>query len=734
MESVPCPEITWPAWEEHVPLVPVSRNLLAEKFIEVITVNKTELHALFVEDSPHDIELAVLALERDGFVVRLCRVETEDGLRDALAKSQHDVVLSDYSMPRFDGLSALQVVREVAPETPFIFVSGTLGEDRAIDSILRGATDYVLKDNLRRLGTAVRRALEESEERRRARKMEEERMRLVAILESTTDMVCMSDTDGRLIYMNAGGRSLLNVDGDVNGLPLAEFYGVDARQVLEADARPAAVRDGIWGGELVLQAYGGGKIPVSQVLIAHRDEESKVQYFSTIARDIRERKIYEQRIQYLANYDAITELPNRSLFADRVTQSLSYARRTRRTVAVLVLNIDRFKLVNDGYGHDAGDILLKIVGSRLRDVAPEGDTVARLGADSFAVLAADVALPEDAEAIVRKFQEVFRKPFVLNGREVHLTVSVGASIFPRDGTTVQALLQNADAAMHCAKNEGGDNNFQFYAAEMTRAAAERVELENELRTAIPEGALLLHYQPQVSLESGMVVGVEALMRWKHPVRGWVSPGVFIPIAEGSGLIHALGDWALESACMELGKWQSMGSTNLSVAVNVSAQQFHSAGFSEAVRATIERTGIDPKFLELELTESVVVEDQEEAIRILGRLKDIGLKVAVDDFGTGYSSLSYLSRLPIDCLKVDQSFVQRIHTKRHGGAIVQAIISLGDALGLRVIAEGIETVEQLEFLRFHGCQDGQGFLLSRPLPVAEVERLLTTPITTVIDGR
>lgn len=683
-------------------------------------MNANEVRTLFVEDSSDDIELAVLALERDGFIVRSCAVQTEDQLRDALSKKHPDVILSDYSMPGFDGLSALRIARELAPEVPFIFVSGTLGEDRAIESILQGATDYVLKGNLRRLGTAVRRALEQSRERRRSRDLDEERSRLVAILESTSDLVCMSDLGGDLIYMNAGGKALLEIDGNVSGLTLREFYDEASQQVLDETARPAAEAEEIWEGELVLRAIGGAKLPVSQVLIAHKNDDGTVGYFSTVARDIRERKIYEGRIQYLANYDALTNLPNRSLFSDRVKQSISYARRTGRSLGVLVIDIDRFKLLNDGYGHDAGDALLKMVASRLQSTMREGDTIARLGADSFAMLAADMRSASDTEAVVRKFQGRFLEPFILDGKEIHLTISVGASMFPRDGESVQTLLQNADAAMHRAKDEGGSNKFQFYAVEMTHAAAQRVELENQLRAAASGSDLLLHYQPQVSLKSGKVIALEALMRWRHPMRGWVSPGEFIPIAESSGLIHVMGSWALEAACNELKRWHKTGGTDLAVAVNVSAQQFHSRAFVDSVKAIITRTGINPSCLELELTESVVVEDREQAIATLARLKDLGIKVAVDDFGTGYSSLSYLSRLPIDCLKIDQSFVHDLDDDHHGAAIVQAIISLGDALGLRVVAEGIETADQLEFLKSHHCQDGQGYLFSKPVPPMDVE--------------
>lgn len=683
---------------------------------------KSPLHVLFIEDSTPDVELTVIELERGGFTVAWDCVETEPDLRETLESFIPEVVISDYTMPKFDGIKALKIVRAITPYMPFIFLSGTIGEERAIESIREGATDYVLKSNMRRLPMAVRRALSEAEERTRARAAEEARKHLAAILEATSDCVAMFEPDGDLIYLNSAGRELTGlVDRNLDGINVFSLHPPSSRETVAEKGWPTAKDKGLWHGETTMLAADDTEVPMSQVIIAHRRPNGEIEFLSTIARDIRERKAYEERIAYLANYDALTDLPNRTLLNDRTVQAMSYKRHDDRSLALLVIDIDRFKLLNDGYGQSVGDELLRMMGDRLRSTVRDGDTVARLSADSYAILAVNLAHPDDMMTIARKVHAVTSRPFSLGAREIRLTVSMGASVFPRDGEDFDTLLRNADSAMHRVKSEGRDG-FRLYVDHMTSDAADRVDLESDLRVALDRGELAMHYQPQVSLESGHVVGVEALMRWKHPERGWVPPGTFIPIAEHSDLIHSLGEWALQEACRQLQCWGD-NAAGLRMAVNVSARQFRSPGFTETVARAIETSGIDPTCLELELTESVLVNDRGETAQILDNLKTVGVKVAVDDFGTGYSSLSYLSRLPIDCLKIDRAFLQHIPGKRHDTAIVQAIISLANSMTLDVIAEGIENRDQLLFLHDHGCSEGQGFLFGKPVPPEEIENLL-----------
>ena len=686
-------------------------------------MDRMPIQVLFIEDSEIDVELALRSLEQGGFDVSWECVQVEEELKRALSSHRPQAILSDFSMPGFDGMEALRLAKEMAPGVPFIFVSGTIGEERAIEAIRLGATDYVLKDNMRRLGTSVRRALSEASERERVRIAEEERARLVQVLEATSDYVGISEPSGKIIYMNAAGRKLTGApeSGDI-GKSTIDIHPQWASERVEGEGRRAAERDGLWHGESALLGADGTEIPVSQVITAHKGPNGTIRFFSTIARDIRERKAYEERLQYFANYDPLTGLPNRSLLGDRALQGIAHAKRAGRPTALLVMDLDRFKLVNESYSHGAGDTLLRMVADRLRGAVREGDTVARLGADAFAVLATDLARPDDVSAVARKIREAMHAPFWLEARDLHVTVSIGASIYPRDGEDFDILLRNADAAMHRVKAEGR-NGFQFYAAAMTRQATDRVELENELRLALGKNELEIHYQPQVVLANGRIVGVEALMRWNHRGRGWIPPGQFIPIAEDSDLIHPLGEFALTEGCRRIRAWSDAGFASLRLAVNVSAQQFRSAGFVEAVGRALRSAELEPACLELELTESVLVENREEAADILKRLKALGVQIAVDDFGTGYSSLSYLSRLPIDCLKVDRSFVSRVHERGHDAAITQAVISLAHSLAVRVIAEGVETVEQLEFLRMHRCDQGQGYLFSPAVDPEAMAKLL-----------
>jgi len=674
-------------------------------------MDRTRIQVLFVEDSEVDVELALRSLEQGGFEVSWDRVDLEEDMKRALGSAKPQAILSDFSMPRFDGIDALRLSKELAPGVPFIFLSGTIGEERAIEAIRLGATDYVLKNNMRRLGTVVKRALSEVGERERVRVAEEERVRLVQILEATSDYVCMTDPAGTITYLNAAGRKLIGApDSEGVGKSAGEIYPAWARELIEREGTPVASRAGVWNGETAILGADGTEIPVSQVIIAHRGPGGEMRFFSTIARDIRERKAYEARLQHLANYDPLTGLPNRDLLGDRTVQAVAHARRAGRPAALLVLNLDRFKRVNESYSHGAGDTLLRMVAARLKSAVREGDTVARLGGDAFAVLATDLARPDDVLPVARKIREAMHSPFRLEGRDLHVTLSIGASVYPRDGEEFDMLLRNADAAMHRVKADGR-NGFQFYASAMTRQAAERVELENELRLALEKNQLEMHYQPQVVLANGRIVGVEALMRWNHRQRGWIPPGQFIPVAEDSDLIHPLGEFALAESCRQIRVWGDAALTGLRLAVNVSAQQFRSPGFVRAVERALRAASLEPRNLELELTEGVLVESRERTVAVLDGLKELGVQIAVDDFGTGYSNLSYLSRLPIDCLKIDRTFVSQAHRHGQDAAITQVVISLAHSLGVRVIAEGVETVEQLEFLRMQRCDQAQGYLFS-----------------------
>ncbi|MGV3593494.1 MAG: putative bifunctional diguanylate cyclase/phosphodiesterase [Gammaproteobacteria bacterium] len=682
-----------------------------------------KLNILFIEDTPDDAELAVRNLAREGFDIHWERVDNERDLRTLLRSPwEPDIILSDYSMPGFSGRAALQVCQEMAPEIPFIFLSGTIGEELAIESIHEGATDYVLKENLRRLSTSVNRALNDSQRRRRSHELERERSRLITILEATSDVVVIADPGDSITYLNPGARKLLELTGEPPELNIRSLHPGDQWNFIRREL--LSHRRGLWQGDVLLQKGDGTQIPVSLVVIAHRGSDTDVEYFSLLARDIRERKAYERQIQHLANYDSLTDLPNRTLLADRATQAINHCHWTSRALALMVVDIDRFKLVNDGYGQDTGDALLKQFGSRLRGAVRNRDTIARISGDTFAVLATELASPDDIAGLVNKLQDELAQPFVIGSQSLTVSTGIGVSVFPRDGHDFATLLQNADVAMHRLK-ERGESGYQFYAAGMTRDATERVRIETDLRHAVTNRQQLeLHFQPQVALDGEQVIGFEALMRWNHPEQGMLSPAQFIPIAENSEYIHQMGEWVLLSACRQLAEWDMGTDRRPCMAVNVSARQFRGKGFVDMVERILTATRLAPQRLELELTESALVHDHREVSTILNRLHELGVRIALDDFGTGYSNLSYLSRLPIHTLKIDRSFVQRAPVDGNDAHIVRAIITLADALGLQVLAEGIETREQLELLRQYGCRKGQGFYFEQPMAASQVPPLLS----------
>jgi diguanylate cyclase (GGDEF)-like protein len=434
-----------------------------------------------------------------------------------------------------------------------------------------------------------------------------------------------------------------------------------------------------------------------------------------------ERKRYQVQLEYQANYDALTGLPNRNLLHDRLRQSV-FAQRFVRSIGVVFLDIDHFKFVNDSLGHNTGDKLLQKVAERLSASVRDGDTVARLGGDEFILILNDQT---GQEVIYRAMQRIIGKvaePIEIDGEELTVTASAGISLYPQDGPDVETLLKNADAAMYRAK-EKGRNNFQFYTAEMNRQVNERLKMEGSLRRALERGELELYYQPRIHVPSGALVGCEALLRWRHPELGLTLPERFIGLAEETGLIVPIGEWVIKSACAQARAWQKKERAPIAVSVNLSMRQFRQEALAGAVDDALRHSGLDPRLLEMELTESLVMQDTEIAIRVLERLRLTGVEISVDDFGTGHSSLSYLTRLPISALKIDQSFVQDV--KGTGGPdegiVAQAIISLAHNLKLKVVGEGVETQAQFEFLKKHSCDEVQGYHFGRPMPAQEFER-------------
>jgi diguanylate cyclase (GGDEF)-like protein len=453
-----------------------------------------------------------------------------------------------------------------------------------------------------------------------------------------------------------------------------------------------------------------------------KNEHGEITHFISTGKDITERMQIQERLQYLAHHDILTDLPNRFLFIEHLKQAIARQPRTARHMAVLFLDLDRFKIVNDTLGHGAGDLAIRLAGERIREALRSGDTIARLGGDEFAILLEDLASPDDVPQVIQKIQLALTRPFVLQDREFFLSTSIGVSLHPQDGADPLTLLRNADSAMYRAK-ESGRNSYCFYSREMSAKAFERQTLEASLRRALERGEFSLHYQPQIELAGGAPVGFEALLRWEHADLGTVSPAQFIPLAEETGLIVAIDDWVLRTAVAQLAAWLAAGHPRLTIAVNLSGRSFALPDLPQRVTRILQERGVPAELLELEITESVVMHSSETNVSALESLKRQGLRLAIDDFGTGYSSLSYLKRFSIDTLKIDRAFIRDIAADPDDRAIVDAVIALARSLELRVIAEGVETEEQLALLRRHGCHLAQGFLFARPLPPAEAEAWL-----------
>ena len=437
---------------------------------------------------------------------------------------------------------------------------------------------------------------------------------------------------------------------------------------------------------------------------------------------LRQRKRNEDRVNHMAYHDDLTALPNRSMLNQRLDQALSRHRRAGTRLAVLYMDLDRFKVINDSLGHEVGDDLLRQVASRLLAQLREGDTVARMGGDEFVVLMEDHENLGDISTCAQRLVEQLSAPYALGSKECHVTVSIGISVFPSDAKDSQALLKAADVAMYRAK-EIGRNNYLYYSPSMNVHTAERLELELDLSHALERGEFLLHYQPKVEVATGLITGTEALLRWQHPLHGLIPPMDFIPLAEETGMIIPIGEWVLATACARNKAWQDQGLTNMGVAVNLSARQFADSMLLEKLTRIIGASGLDPTSLELEITESVVMSHGASAVHVLEKLKSIGVQIAIDDFGTGYSSLAYLKRFPIDTIKVDRSFIRDIPADSGDKKITRAIIAMAHSLKLKVVAEGVETADQLKFLRTHCCDAVQGYFLYRPLPEAEVADVL-----------
>jgi diguanylate cyclase (GGDEF)-like protein/PAS domain S-box-containing protein len=680
------------------------------------------LDLLLVEDDADDAALIERHLLREGWEVRIRRVDTADGMADALASTSWDIVISDHSMPTFSAQAALEMVNRAELDLPFIIVSGTIGEERAVAAMRAGASDYIVKDNLGRLGPAIRRELREAGQRHARRRAEralhEVEARTRAIVQAAADGIIATDEDGIVQTVNPAAERMLGLGAD-------EACGRHVDLLLPGVGRLRAGPITGRGGpglprETVALGRDGNTFPVEVTRSETSHEERLV--ITYVVRDVSERKRFEAQLAHRSSHDALTDLPNRSLFHDRLEMALTRAERRGTRTAVLFLDIDHFKVVNDSLGHTAGDRLLIGVAERLQGALRPDDTLARLGGDEFVVLAEGVGTEQEALDLASRLLQSLATPLELAGSEVFVTASIGVAVAAGGGRTPEDVLRDADVAMYRAKERGRARSALFHEG-MFEQAMRRLETESALRRGIERDEFRLAYQPIVDLGSGEVTGVEALVRWAHPTRGLLLPHEFIPLAEDTGLINQIGAQVLSQACRQSREWGRRAERPLSISVNLSGRQLATPELVSTVTRTLERCSLDPSMLCLEITESVLMQDIKASIAALTSLRSLGVRLAVDDFGTGYSALSYLKHFPVDQLKIDRSFIVGLEGDSRDAAIVSTILTLADALGLSAVAEGVETEAQEQRLGSLGCRLAQGYRFSRPASAEDIGPVL-----------
>ena len=673
-----------------------------------------KLNVLIIEDSEDDVLLILRALRNGGFEAEYKHVESPAEVKRALSDKSWDVVLCDYNLPQFVGTEALRLIQDCGLDVPFIIVSGAIGEETAVNAMRAGAHDYIMKNNLTRLAPVIERELREAKIRTSRRAALEDLRLSAKVFESSVEGIIITDAQTRILRVNQSFCDITGYSQDqVIGLTPKLLQSKRHDGDFYSEMWQSINRHGHWQGEVWNRRKNGEIFPIWLSISAVKKSDGEVSHYIGGFTDLSAQKWAEERIQHLTHYDALTDLPNRTLFHARFKQPMQNALRNNRRVALLHLDIDRFIKINDTLGHHIGDRLLQQVGRRLVASIHDRDFVGRFGGDEYAIACPDLDQSVEVSAIAQSIMNVFSEPFWVDGREIFLTPSIGIALFPDDTDDYDELLKFADTAVHQAKRQGG--TFQFYHRGMNVDSANRLKMENALRRALDRQEFKLYYQPQVNLNTGQIIGAEALLRWKPATQETVLPDEFIPLLEEMGLIISVGEWVLRSACYQLRALQNSVHLPIPISVNLSPLQFRHKDLVGMIASVLEETGIDAHWLELEITETSVMEDPEHALGILKQLYGMGIRLAIDDFGTGYSSLSYLKKFPLDVLKIDRSFVSDLAHDQDDAAIVDSIIAMAHRLNLKVIAEGIENKGQIDFLLRHECDIGQGFYYSKPMP-------------------
>jgi diguanylate cyclase (GGDEF)-like protein/PAS domain S-box-containing protein len=686
---------------------------------------RAPLRVLIVEDSEDDAALLVRALRLGGYEPDFLRVDTPEAMRSALAGREWDIVIADYTMPRFSGLAALEVTQMSGLDLPFILMSGSIGEDIAVTAMKAGAHDYILKGQPARLVPAVERELREASVRRERKKAEralrESEVRKIAVLESALDCIVTMDYEGKIVEFNPAAERVFGYKrGETIGKDLAEM--IIPPSLRETHRRGLAhflsTGEGPLLGkqiETTAMRADGSEFPIELALTRVSLEGPPL--FTGFIRDITERKTQAAILEYHATHDPLTDLPNRVFLHERLEQIFLEGQMDSSPTALLLIDLDRFREINDTLGHHRGDLVIKEVCHRLQGVLRKSDMVARLGGDEFGLLVPK-ADADDAVLVARKIFEAFEPPLSVEGLPIIVEASIGIALYPDHGANADSLFQRADVAMYAAKQTG--SGFSVYNADQDHHSPRKLALMGELRHAIENNELILHYQPKINLRTGRIVGVEALVRWRHPERGMIPPDQFIAPAERTGLIRPLTLWVLNTALDQCQLWHKQG-LELAVAANISARSLQDPKLSDLISGLFETRKTPFRSLALEITESMIMAEPMRALEILTQIHKMGVRLSIDDFGTGYSSLAYLKKLPVDEIKIDKSFVIDMVANSDDAMIVRSTIHLAHNLGLKVVAEGVETEEARVRLAELGCDTAQGYYFSRPLPAEELTR-------------
>jgi diguanylate cyclase (GGDEF)-like protein/PAS domain S-box-containing protein len=676
---------------------------------------------LVVDDD--QLMLAILrdALTSAGFEV----THAADGVSALhfFTSAQPDLVLLDLVMPVKDGCETCREIRTL-PRGQYIPILMMTGLDNA-DSIHRafeaGATDFIPKPlNAELLVHRVRYMLRANQNMNRLAESKARLEMLKVAVDSLPIGITFCDVDGIIIYSNPA-------EAQMHGYEVNELIGKEARKFSTGNrSRPIAAEQvkelGGWRRESVNVRKNGEEFAALLTSISVNDSKARCLGMITTCEDISYRKVAEEKIHQLAYYDLVTGLPNRGLFLERLHQSLAQAQRDKDKVNLIFLDLDNFKDINDTQGHDVGDKLLRSVAERLSACMRDSDVLARLGGDEFVVVCPSANAQESVAAVIQRIMAIFKAPFEIEGRQLYTSASIGIAVYPDDSLDASTLFRCADTAMYQAKNDGR-SQFRFFSAELNLKIIQRVALENSLRKGLELEEFFLHYQPLWDLKTTKMIGVEVLLRWQSSDYGLMQPSTFISLLEDSGLINSVGEWVLRTACIQMREWTRTDHPDLKMAVNISGKQLKLPGFLEILTTIIQETGVDPTNLELEFTESVIMENVEKTVEIFRKLKEMGIRLSIDDFGTGYSSLNYLKHFPVDRIKIDRSFVADINRNESDAAIIEAIVSMAQSLSLRVIAEGVENSDQLDSLTRLGCDEVQGYYLAMPMHAEALSKIL-----------